>query len=347
MAECCEASHSTPPQFFTASTYFVLCVGAAHISGAPFSCSYDNYSPNTVCPNLKSYPEKKTDRLYSYIQFSIQYASIALLYYDYSLTFTQEVEYVWKSTFRLSTILYMFCRYALVANVVYLLNISNKLNIQVSFFSCDYGYKVCSALSVLGRTAIIIVWTARAYAVFDRSLIILFSLGTSGLACLILSIVRSILSLQIMNKSKVSLLIQIFMCVFEFISALLATFRCMQAIQIGGFRRNHGNRFLYLICDQGSHTVFLVSPVKVLAILLNRGGFIQRLLNALTLPISGLLTARFLLCLRMWEDNASKRHRRNRSSDLQFTTILQSNIDEFGGDPIIFEERNCRDDPLR
>lgn len=87
----------------------------------------------------------------SYIQFSIQYASIGtipgflvhiwlpiwtsilvLLYYDYTLTFSLEVEYIWNAKFRLSTILYIFCRYALVANVAYLLNMSNKLNIQVS-----------------------------------------------------------------------------------------------------------------------------------------------------------------------------------------------------------------------
>ncbi|THH29049.1 hypothetical protein EUX98_g5149 [Antrodiella citrinella] len=38
-----------------------------------------------------------------------------------------EVKYIWKDKFRLSTVLYIFCRYALVANVLYILAISGKL----------------------------------------------------------------------------------------------------------------------------------------------------------------------------------------------------------------------------
>ena len=56
----------------------------------------------------------------------------AVLYYDYALTFGMEVEYIWNSRFRASTMLYIWCRYALVANVIYLLNISKKLDIRVT-----------------------------------------------------------------------------------------------------------------------------------------------------------------------------------------------------------------------
>ncbi|KAL0570700.1 hypothetical protein V5O48_011263 [Marasmius crinis-equi] len=62
-----------------------------------------------------------------YLQFDIQWASIALLYYDYALTFTSEVEHIWRSKLRFSTVLYVLCRYALVANVLYLLAISKHL----------------------------------------------------------------------------------------------------------------------------------------------------------------------------------------------------------------------------
>ena len=84
--------------------------------------------------------------LASIIKFSIQYASVgssfahllewwhvglitvkALLYYDYSLTWTREVKYFWRRKFTLSTALYIACRYALVANVIYTLAISNRL----------------------------------------------------------------------------------------------------------------------------------------------------------------------------------------------------------------------------
>ncbi|KAF8981993.1 hypothetical protein BDQ17DRAFT_1193397, partial [Cyathus striatus] len=62
-----------------------------------------------------------------FAHFCIQYSSITLLYYDYFLTFSKEVRYIWKAKFRLSTILYVFCRYAMVANVIYVLAISGKI----------------------------------------------------------------------------------------------------------------------------------------------------------------------------------------------------------------------------
>ncbi|TCD68136.1 hypothetical protein EIP91_011502 [Steccherinum ochraceum] len=55
------------------------------------------------------------------LAFDMQWASIALLWYDYCLTFPMEVRYMWGTKFRLSTLLYILCRYALIANVLYLL----------------------------------------------------------------------------------------------------------------------------------------------------------------------------------------------------------------------------------
>ncbi|KAJ4470097.1 hypothetical protein J3R30DRAFT_3301569, partial [Lentinula aciculospora] len=55
----------------------------------------------------------------------------ALLYYDWLLTFPEEVEYVWKARMSLATVLYIFCRYALLANVLYILEISNLLGSRV------------------------------------------------------------------------------------------------------------------------------------------------------------------------------------------------------------------------
>ena len=43
-----------------------------------------------------------------------------------------EVKYIWGSKFRLSTLLYILCRYSLVGNVLYLLAISKKLEPRVS-----------------------------------------------------------------------------------------------------------------------------------------------------------------------------------------------------------------------
>ncbi|KAG6886744.1 hypothetical protein C0995_005286 [Termitomyces sp. Mi166 len=64
-----------------------------------------------------------------FLKFCIQYASIALIYYDYVLTFRAEVTHIWRPPkFRIFTLLYILTRYALVANILYLLAISSKLS---------------------------------------------------------------------------------------------------------------------------------------------------------------------------------------------------------------------------
>ncbi|KAL1741324.1 hypothetical protein HDZ31DRAFT_45669, partial [Schizophyllum fasciatum] len=63
-----------------------------------------------------------------FVQYSVQWSSIALLYYDYALTFSRECKYIWRRRLGLTTILYVCCRYALAANVLYLLAISGKLH---------------------------------------------------------------------------------------------------------------------------------------------------------------------------------------------------------------------------
>ncbi|KAH8103441.1 hypothetical protein BXZ70DRAFT_730264 [Cristinia sonorae] len=64
------------------------------------------------------------ERLYP---FDIQWSSIALIWYDYTLTFPMEVKYIWQRKFGVPTALYILCRYALVANILYLLDIAGKL----------------------------------------------------------------------------------------------------------------------------------------------------------------------------------------------------------------------------
>jgi hypothetical protein len=59
-------------------------------------------------------------------------SSLALLYYDYTLTFPLQHQYIWDTKFRFSTLLVIYCRYVLVANVIYLLAILGKLSIRVN-----------------------------------------------------------------------------------------------------------------------------------------------------------------------------------------------------------------------
>jgi hypothetical protein len=79
------------------------------------------------------------------------YFPVALLWYDYALTWTREVKYFWTRPFTLSTLMYIFCRYGMVANVLYTLALAKKLpTMRVRFVEvprmiteqpCTYGFR--------------------------------------------------------------------------------------------------------------------------------------------------------------------------------------------------------------
>ncbi|KAM6488820.1 hypothetical protein JOM56_015730 [Amanita muscaria] len=124
-----------------------------------------------------------------HIQISIQCCSLTLLYYDYTLTFLDEVKYIWGSKLSLSTFLYIGCRYALVANVVYILAYLNIIHDRASS-SCDIGYKICGVLSIIGRASVLSVWGLRTYALYSGSKVILVWFVSLGLACFISDVVH-------------------------------------------------------------------------------------------------------------------------------------------------------------
>ncbi|TFK35294.1 hypothetical protein BDQ12DRAFT_655661 [Crucibulum laeve] len=79
-----------------------------------------------------------------FIKLSIQFSSLALIYYDYILTFDDEVRYMWQKKFRRTTLAYIFCRFAMIGNIIYMLAVVDKLKImrvcippKVNLFQCD------------------------------------------------------------------------------------------------------------------------------------------------------------------------------------------------------------------
>ncbi|KAF8909676.1 hypothetical protein CPB84DRAFT_1434344 [Gymnopilus junonius] len=62
-----------------------------------------------------------------FMRYTIQYSSIALLIYDYFLTLTDEIKYIWLKEFKISTVLYIACRYALISNVLFVLALANRI----------------------------------------------------------------------------------------------------------------------------------------------------------------------------------------------------------------------------
>ncbi|KAJ6599764.1 hypothetical protein DFH09DRAFT_1021200 [Mycena vulgaris] len=277
-----------------------------------------------------------------FLQFRIQYSSLALLYYDFFLTFPKEVQYIWRRKFRLSTAFYICCRYALVANVLYLLAIANKLG-----STCDSWYKIIGALSILGRAAVIGVFTMRTYAVWDRNNWVLGYMGIIGLTCIALDITH-VPGLRCVGSSSLPLapeLLSIFMVIFEASSAVLITWRCVMAFRAGGGveRQRHG--VMFILFEQGILYFSTITIITTAAVILNYrapAGFLQRLLNAFILPLSGILTARFILYLREWEttQGATKggatevsavEFRESRTGVISTIVAVQ----DFGVDPVV------------
>ncbi|KAJ6470844.1 hypothetical protein C8R45DRAFT_836609 [Mycena sanguinolenta] len=115
----------------------------------------------------------------------------ALLYYDFVLTLPKEIRYIWNQRFILSTALYIGCRYALLANVLYLLAIADKLGSTVSpapLDLCDLWYKIIAALSTLGRVSVITVFVVRTSVFYGGNRWITAYMGILGLACITLGI---------------------------------------------------------------------------------------------------------------------------------------------------------------
>lgn len=291
-----------------------------------------------------------------YLQFNIQWSSIALLFYDYALTLPLEVKYIWGSKVRLSTILYIFCRYALVANVLYLLAIANRLK-----QGCDTWYKIIGALSVLGRSAVIVTFTGRTYAIYARNIYILIYLGLIGAACIALDIAH-VPGLRCVGSSSnplANLLLSILMVIFEYSSAILTITRSLMAFKVGR-RKGRSKGLINLIFEQGVLYFSIISLFTTTAVILNveaPAGFFQRLLNAYTLPLSGLLTARFLLHIRAYEDKERSRAMaaQTRTGTLHIYTLttlaslraaagdaMSSMVDQFGDDPVEAAQRQMR-----
>ncbi|KAF9263837.1 hypothetical protein L218DRAFT_926983, partial [Marasmius fiardii PR-910] len=217
-------------------------------------------------------------------------------------------------------------------------------------YSCDTWYKIIGALSVIGRAAVIVTFSARTYAIFNRNRWILAYFSIIGLTCVVLDITH-VPGLKCTGSSSIQIantLLSILMVVFEYSSAILTIIRSIQAFRAAGPWRSQKSGFLYLIFEQGVFYFSVVSLFTTGAMILNfrapAGSFFQRLLNAFTLPLSGILTARFLLHLRRWESKHSHSATANDPSvaGQQSTMggfraapgVLSTIIEDFGEDPV-------------
>ncbi|KAJ3931118.1 MAG: hypothetical protein NXY57DRAFT_1081834 [Lentinula lateritia] len=144
-------------------------------------------------------------------------------------------------------------------------------------------------------------------------------------------------------------LLSILTVVFEFSSAVLIFVRCIQTFK--DRRRSSNNEsikgfwdltFQQVIvrCSRLMKILSFMSVFTTTSVILNfraSAGFYQRLLNALTLPLSGLLTSRFILHLRKCEHDLSDLERVavDTVNSMVAGDILSSVIEpHFGWDPV-------------
>ncbi|RDB20286.1 hypothetical protein Hypma_012712 [Hypsizygus marmoreus] len=284
----------------------------------------------------------------SFVQLWIQYASVAMLYYDYILTFPLEIKYVWNAKFRFSTIVYFMCRYAVIGNVITLLNLSGSMK------SRDAIRTIAGALIVLGRGAVIFMWSARTYAVCKRNRYILAFFTILGSAIVVISIiyVPSLTCTELKKIPSVWLTLMTAALHVQLVATVLATITAVHALKVAGIRRTSKNGFVFLVIEQCVIYflfIFLFSVVCLIVEATLGSGFLFHFLNALILPISGLLTARFFLHLRQWRGTRRESDRSVTGTRIQFTTVLTTNlwttlVDDFGEDPVYrpeIERRNA------
>ncbi|KAH8829925.1 hypothetical protein DL96DRAFT_1590958 [Flagelloscypha sp. PMI_526] len=241
---------------------------------------------------------------HQFIQFALQSSSLALLYYDYMLTFSNEVEYIWKSRVRWSNVLYILCRYAMLGNVLFLLAILGVVD------NCNAWYEIVGSISILGRMGIMTVMTIRTYVIWGKNLYVGLSLGFLEVVCIALSAAKVPGSLCVGSPAEayhdVQSSLTTLVLIFDLFVTVLTVVRGFQVIRRrissgSGYR----DSVMFFILEQGLLYFSGIFGLQLASIILLHkapGGFLQRLLNALTLPLSGLLTARFLLDLRSWTD---------------------------------------------
>ncbi|KAF9566587.1 hypothetical protein CPC08DRAFT_814800 [Agrocybe pediades] len=292
-----------------------------------------------------------------FLQFCIQYTSIgstashidlqALVFYDYSLTWTKEVQFFWRKRFTVSTALYIACRYSMVSNILYLIVLAGKLP---KALGCNSGYQICCVLSVMGRAGVVCVLGARTYAIYDRNRFILAFIGPFGCydcyhgfdPCSLGCLHRSFWAWtkDVSEPLGFSVTLAVLLVVYEVLVSTLTLYRGWQALCIRVDLKHVRSKLEYLVVKEGVLYFSFVSMFTLSALVLlnvaQNGSFVQRLLNALTLPISGMMTARFLLHLREWGHKAT--YGANRRS-------WHSVINEFGSCPIREARRHRKNTP--
>ncbi|KAF6755345.1 hypothetical protein DFP72DRAFT_1008758 [Ephemerocybe angulata] len=336
-----------PPSHTDASIsrFVQFCVQYASVSTYPpihpspsTSISWRTYI-HTYRPNSRIYPSRHPKHTYAYSP-NDRSAPAALIYYDWVLTFEREVKYIWRRPASIAMVLVVFCRYSLVANVVFALGLVDKLNgkgvlralnsrwwlggrrLTSPLCRCDFAYVIAAALSLLGRLGILAILGARTCAMFQHNkyMVAFFSLlglAVMGLAIAHVPYVSCTGNGRKPPKPSPGDVLSIMTVIYELLSTICLAYGCLRSMKKTAPTGRGKSKFgwdtrglVFLMLREGLLYTGFVSLFTTSAMILvyttKPGSFAQRSLNALTLPISGMMTVRFLLHLREWQKGSAE-----------------------------------------
>ncbi|KAG2002010.1 hypothetical protein CC2G_004861 [Coprinopsis cinerea AmutBmut pab1-1] len=178
---------------------------------------------------------------------------------------------------------------------------------------CDTGYMICGILSIFGHIGILAVWSLRTCAVYNNNKFLMALFGSMTASSVILLCIRAphmkCTGMKDMSKSVYGVAISgangAIVLALEILAFLLATFRVWKTRREIK-QKTESTKVASLneiIFSQGILYIGGVTVLSVGVLILNfkaKTGFVSRLLNGLKLPLSGFLTARFMLRLRAW-----------------------------------------------
>ncbi|KAJ7662494.1 hypothetical protein B0H17DRAFT_314806 [Mycena rosella] len=211
---------------------------------------------------------------------------------------------MWKERFRLSTALYIGCRYALIANAL-----SPRYSGQAGVYGATPGTKLSgpsvfwgALLSLFRRLSVTIGKIRLIYVSHSRlSHADLRRVWEKNLGSRVhesrgprrycpghLTSLTHVPGMRCVGSSSLPMspeMVSILMVIFESSSAFLTTTRCVMAFREGGRMKNQG--IMFILFEQGILYFCTISVFTTAAVILNYRpppGFFQRLPNAFTLP---------------------------------------------------------------
>jgi len=204
---------------------------------------------------------------------------------------------------------------------------------------------ILTLVSIAARGGILTIFLLRTYAIFGQSKIVLLGLGLILVAIIALDSA----SLALPDVPQTDTALAILVCVYDTASTALTIFVSLRALRAGNRpMKDLQSTFHYLVLEQGVLYFCAISsftiPAAVFQFVVGSAGILQKILNAFTLPFSGILAARFLLHLRAYNDrmtvisdndgNLDPYHDSHVSTFQAIGRAIASTVDDFGQDPM-------------